>query len=267
MNRPKIGGALGSGGARGLAHIGVLRVLEENNIPIDYLAGASIGSIVGAYYSINRNIASLEKKVSQLTNKDFLKLIDFTYPKQSLLRGNKIKNFINRLIEKKSFSDTKIPFKIVTTDLCSGEEVQINKGNLIDSIMASISLPAILPPVKINNRLLIDGGVINPTPVDVVKKMGADIIIGVDLIMKHPIKLKNPNILETLMHSFEIIRMQNIQAHISNVKDAIIIKPSFAGNLDLYRFDKFQRFIEEGKRVAIKALPKIKELINRRRTK
>ena len=264
MSKPKIGLALGSGGARGLAHIGVLSVLEENNIPVDFIVGVSIGSIVGAYYAINLEVKTLEEKTLQLTKKDLFKLVDITSPKRALIAGNKIKNFINELIEDKSFSDAKIPLKIITTDLCSGEEIQLNKGKLVDAIRASISLPGIFPPVELDNRLLADGGVVNSTPVDVVKKMGADIIIGVDLTMKHPVKLKNPNIVETLMQSFEILRTQAAKFNVNKVKDAVIIRPNFSGKLDSYRFYKTQEFIEEGKRIAKEFLPRIKELIKKR---
>lgn len=262
-NRPKIGIALGSGGARGLAHIGVLKVLEENKIPIDYIAGVSIGSIAGAYYSLNKEINSLEKKVAQLTKKDLLKLIDLASPKKSLISGNKIKNFIKTLIKNKSFSDTKTPLKIIASDLCSGKEIIINKGKLADAIMASISIPGIFPPIEMNDKLLVDGGVVNPTPINVVKKMGAEVIIGVDLTMKHPIKLKNPSIVETLIQSFEIIRTQAAKFNVNKVRNAVIISPNFSGKLDSYRFYETQRFIEEGERVARKALPKIKALIEK----
>ena len=260
-NRPKIGIALGSGGARGLAHIGILRILEENNIPIDYIAGVSIGSIVGAYYAVNLEIKSLEEKILRLTKKDLFKLIDLTSPKRALIAGNKIKSFIDKLIEHKSFSDAKIPFKVITTDLCSGDEIQINNGRLVDAIRASISLPGIFPPVKRDNRLLIDGGVVNPTPIDIVKEMGADVIIGVDLTMKNPIKLENPTIVETLTRSFEILRTQTAKFNIHKFKDAIIIQPHFSSKLDSYRFYETQKFIEEGKWVAREVLPKIKKLI------
>ncbi|MCK4589648.1 MAG: patatin-like phospholipase family protein [Nanoarchaeota archaeon] len=261
--RPKIGVALGSGGARGLAHIGILKILQENKVPIDYMVGVSIGAIVGAYYALNLEIKTLEEKALQLTKKDLLKLVDLTSPKRALIAGNKIKNFINKLIENKSFSDTKIPLKIIAADLCSGKEIIITKGKLADAIMASISIPGIFPPIEMNDKLLVDDGVVNPTPLDVVKKMGADVIIGVDLTMKHPIKLKNPSIVETLIQSFEIIRTQAAKFNVNKVQKAVVISPNFSGKLDSYRFYETQRFIEEGERVARESLPKIKTLIDK----
>ena len=266
-NNPKIGIALGSGGARGLAHIGVLKVLKENGIPIDYAVGVSIGSIAGAYYALNLEIETLEEKVLQLTRRDLFKLVDITSPKRALISGNKIKNFINELIENKSFSNAKIPLKIITTDLCSGKEIRISKGKLVDAIRASISVPGIFPPAEINNRLLVDGGVVNPTPIDVVKEMGADVVIGVDLTMRRPIKLENPTIVETLMQSFEILRTQAAKFNVQKVKDAIIIRPNFSGKLDSYKFYETKKFIEEGKMVAEEILPKVKELIKNNKGK
>jgi NTE family protein len=136
---------------------------------------------------------------------------------------------------------------------------------LVDAIRASISLPGIFSPVKLNNRLLVDGGIVNPTPVDVVKKMGADIIIGVDLTMKHPIKLENPTIVETLIQSFAILRTQTTKLNVNKVKNAIIIKPNFSGVLDSYKFYENSKFIEEGKKVTKESLPKIKVLIENKR--
>ncbi len=261
MKRPKIGLALGSGGARGLAHIGVLRVLLENDIPIDYIAGVSAGSMVGAYYALNLEIKGMEDKVKRLTKRDMLKLIDITSPKKALIAGNKIKSFIKDLVADKLFKDTKIPISIIATDFCSGKEVILNQGNITDAVRASISIPGIFSPVKLNNKLLLDGGIVNPTPVDVVKRMGADIIIAVDLTIKHPIKIENPNIVQTLMQSFEILRTQSAKLNIAKMnRNIIIIQPNLLGRLDSYKFYN-NEFIEEGKRVAKRQLPKIKRLL------
>lgn len=261
MKRPKIGLALGSGGARGLAHIGVLSVLLENDIPIDYIASVSAGSIVGAYYALNLEIKGMEDKVQKLTKKDIVKLIDPISPKKALIAGNRIKAFIKDLVKDKSFSDTKIPLSIIATDFCSGEEVIIKRGKITCAARASISVPGIFPPVKLNNRLLFDGGIVNPTPVDVVKRMGADIVIAVDLTMKHPIKVENPTIVETLMQAYEILRAQSTKLHIAKMNESlIIIQPNLLGRLDSYKFYN-NEFIEEGKRVTKRQLPKIKRLL------
>jgi NTE family protein len=259
----KVGLALGSGGSWGLAHIGVLKVLEENNIPIDYIAGSSMGAIIGAYYSLNPSIKELEEKVFSLSKKDFAKLLDLNIPKTSLIKGNKIRSFLEKLIGDKYFSDTKIPFKIVTTDLESGKEIVISKGKLVDAIMASISIPGIFPPIRLQEGLLVDGGLINATPTNVVKDMGSDVVIGVDLTMQNKIELKEPNIYQTLMRSYEILRTQSTKFNIDeNDENLLIIKPNIT-ELRKFKFYEIQKFVEEGDRVAREALPKIKKLINK----
>ncbi|MCK4650102.1 patatin-like phospholipase family protein [Candidatus Pacearchaeota archaeon] len=259
-NKLKIGIALGSGGARGLSHIGVLKVLEKNNIPIDYIVGCSMGAIIGANYALNPNIKEEEEKVLSLTKRDLFKLVDLVFPKKALISGKKIKKFIKKLINDKSFSDTKIPLRIIATDLESGKEVRISKGKLADAVRASISTPGIFLPVRFGKRLLIDGGLVNPTPIDVVKTMGADIIIGVDLTTQPKTKFKNPSIGETLIQSFRVLRAQTVKSNLYNSKNTIIIKPCLS-SIDSYKFYNAQKFIEEGERATKKALPKIKKLI------
>ena len=259
----KVGLALGSGGSWGLAHIGVLKVLEENDIPIDYIAGSSMGAIIGAMYALNPNIKELEEKALSLTKKDFAKLLDLNIPKTSLIKGNKIRRFLEELIRDKYFSDTKIPLKIIATDLESGKEIVINKGKLVDAIMASISIPGIFPPIRLQEGLLVDGGLINATPTNVVKEMGSDVVIGVDLTMKSKIELKEPNIYQILMRSYEILRTQSTKFNIDESdRKLLIIKPDITKPRS-FKFYEIQKFIDEGERVARKALPKIKKLIKR----
>ncbi len=259
-NKLKIGIALGSGGARGMSHIGVLKVLEENNIPIDCIVGCSMGAIIGASYALNPDIKEGEEKLLSLTKRDLFGLIDLASPGKALISGKKIKNFIRKFVNDKSFSDTKIPLKVVATDLESGKEVIISKGKLADAVRASIGTPGIFLPVRFGKRLLIDGGVVNPTPIDVVKKMGADIIIGVDLTTQTNSKFKNPSIIKTLVQSFRALRAQTVKSNFYNIKNTIIIKPQLS-SIDSYKFYDAQKFIEEGEKATKKVLSKIKKLI------
>jgi len=263
IKKLKIGLALGSGGSWGLAHIGVLKVLEENDIPIDYISGSSMGAIIGACYSLNPNIEELEKTAVSLTKWRLMKLIDLSVPKTSLISGNKIRNFIEELTENKSFSDTKIPFKIVATDLESGKEIVIDNGRLADAIMASISIPGIFPPVRLQEGLLVDGGVINPTPTNIAKEMGSDVVIGVDLTMKSEIEMNNPNIFQTLMRTYEILRTQSTKFNIDRNDDKLLIIKPDINKLRLFKPYEIQKFIDEGERVAKEALPEIKRLIKK----
>ena len=255
--RPKIGIALGSGGARGLLHIGILKVLEENNIPIDFIAGASVGSIVGSYYALNKEIKSLSEKITKLTKKGLIKLIDIASPKKALISGHKIENFLKELVKDSSFSDLQIPLIIIATNMSTGKETHIQEGKLIDAMRASISLPGIFPPTKINDNFFLDGGIVNPTPVDVVRNMGSDIVIGVDLTMKQQVKIGNPNIINTLMRSFEILRTRTTELNIGKTNtNTIIIQTNKVKIMDTYKFYD-HKFITEGEEIAKKYLPQI----------
>jgi len=257
----KVGLALGSGGIWGATHIGLLKVLEENNIQPDYIAGSSAGAIIGACYALNPHVDELEKKFSSLTKWEIMKLMDLAIPKISFIHGKKIRNFFKELIEDKSFSDTKIPLQIIATDINSGEEIVIKKGKLIDAIMASISIPAIFPPIKLNNRLLVDGGLINPTPINKVKEMGSDVVIGMDLTIKNGIELKNLNIFQTLTRSYDILRNQSTKFNIpTKDENILIIKPDIS-KLRSNKFHEIQKFIDEGERITRQELSKIKILL------
>lgn len=183
----KIGLALGSGSARGLAHVGVIMALEAYNIPIDIIAGTSIGSVIGGLYASGATIRQLEEVALSIKKSKTLFLIDPVFPHSGLISGDRIEKMLNQFgIKDKTFDDLKIPFAAVATDVESGAKVILNQGKVIDAVRASISIPGIFTPVKYQNYYLVDGGVVDPVPVDVVKMMGADIIIAVSLAKISP---------------------------------------------------------------------------------
>ena len=184
--KSKIGLALGSGAARGLAHIGVLKALQEKSIHIDAIAGSSMGALVGACYARRGEIADLEEIVLKIDWKQLAQLAD---PNLALLfkgviHGKKVKELLKAVIGDVEFKDLKIPFAVVATDVNTGEEVVIKEGSVIEAVRASISIPAIFTPVKFKNRFLIDGGIVNPVPVNIVKDMGATFVIACNVIHK-----------------------------------------------------------------------------------
>lgn len=186
--RPTIGVALGCGSARGLAHIGVLKVLEKNQIPIDVITGTSMGAFIGGVYASGVSVEDMEEiSLStdwKLTAKMFAPTISFS----GFVDGKRIKEFLINFIGNKNIEDLDKKFACVSTDILTGEEVVIDKGPLIDAIRASISIPAVFTPVYYGNRYLVDGGIVNPVPVDLARKMGADIVIAVNVI---PLELSN----------------------------------------------------------------------------
>jgi len=190
---PKVGLALSCGAARGMAHIGVLKALAEQCIPLDVIAGTSAGAVVGACYAKERSVAILEeitlgmdwKRVSRLVDPNLLLL------GKGFLQGKKVKSLLRSIIGDVKFEDLEIPFAVVAADARNMEEIVINTGSVVEAVRASMSMPVIFTPVKWENRFLFDGGVLNPMPVNVVRNMGAEIVIGVDVLcMGQPGKCK-----------------------------------------------------------------------------
>ena len=183
----KIGLALGSGSARGLAHVGVIMALEAYNIPVDIISGTSIGSVIGSLYASGATVRQLEEVALSIKKSKTLFMIDPVFPHSGLISGDRIEKMLNQFaIKDKIFDDLKIPFAAVATDVESGAKVILNQGKVIDAVRASISIPGIFTPVKYQDYYLVDGGVVDPVPVDVVKMMGADIIIAVNLAKISP---------------------------------------------------------------------------------
>ena len=180
ISQARVGLALGSGSARGWAHIGVIRALAEAGIRVDYVAGTSVGAVVGAAYA-SGEIDTLEEVVLQLDWKQIVYFFDVVLPKSGLIDGKKVSVFIGNNVKKINIEDLPFPFCAVSTDLNTGDEVAIQDGDIIEAVRASISVPGIFTPVKKNGTILVDGGLVNPVPVSVARKMGADFVIAVDL--------------------------------------------------------------------------------------
>lgn len=174
----KIGLALSGGGWRGMAHIGVLKVLEKNNIPIDFIAGTSAGALMGGLYSYYGNTEQLEDFVIKFGYKDLLKMITDPRLKAGVIKGEKIIRYINEKTNKANIEDLKIPFTAVASDLITGKPYYIKKGNLAEAIRTSISIPLLFQPIKKEDRVLIDGGATENVPVNCVRGMGAEFVIA-----------------------------------------------------------------------------------------
>ena len=264
MPRKKVGLALGSGGFRGPAHIGVIKVLLQNNIPIDYIAGSSIGSLIGAYYALFGEIDGLEKNILISQREKILLFLDIARS-GGLLSGNRIENLARRILKNSQFKDTKIPFKAVATDIVSGDSVVLDKGDLAAAIRASISIPLTFKPVKLKNRLLIDGGLSNPVPDNVVRSLGADVVISVNLYNKYRYEYPNPPMTKIVMRAAEIMLYDLARNNMRHTD--VLIEPDTS---EMFRVSRLKKYfdediifdmIKEGERAAEKALPAIKELL------
>jgi len=265
--RKKIGLVLGGGGARGVMFIGVLRVLRENNIPIDYIVGTSMGSMMAGAYALSQDPDFMERvMLEELDNKSLLGLFDITMHGGVVL-GQNIEDWLEKLFEEKTFGDLEVPLSIVVTDLNTGEPVTLNTGKVSTAIRASSSIPPAVKPVAYQGRLLIDGWIADPLPIGVAKQMGADIVIGVvmDSSEHQTYTEKNITLPQALNRSFAIMSDQII-AHKQPFAD-VLIKPKagdvvIGGKLEeLAKKDKLAEHIKAGETAAIEALEKIKKLL------
>jgi NTE family protein len=266
--KKKIGLALGGGAARGLAHVGVLDVLKEEGIPIDLIAGTSAGAIIGAAYARNQDTDRMIREAMGANWKKMAPLIDPSLLTSGFVKGKKILSLISSFVggDDISFSDLKIPFACVATDIDTGEEVVINSGPVADALRASISLPGIFTVVKRGDRYLVDGGLTTPVPVDVVRQMGADFIIAVSVnpevagrvgkAYQHRIEEhKAPNILQVMMQSF-YITAYSLAQHTLEHADSVI-EPDVS-HFSVTDFNKAKELIAHGRVAAQKAIPEIK---------
>ena len=188
----KTGLALGSGAARGLTHIGVLNALEEKKISIDYISGSSIGALIGAAYAMGMPLSEIENIALKTDWKLMAKIFLPTLSLSAIVNDKYVGEFLYSLFGDKDFEDLKIPFSVITTDIESGQMVVLESGNLLKAVRASISLPMLFSPVIYDSKKLVDGGLSNPIPVDIVKAQNVDRVIAVNLRGFSPINSSLP---------------------------------------------------------------------------
>lgn len=254
MTRPKIGLALGSGGARGFAHLGVIKVLKDEGIPIDFMAGSSMGALVACLYGAGLDINRLYKLSTSFKRKYFL---DFTVPKMGFITGKRVKELIRLFTHGKNLEELIIPVEVVATDLLTGEKVIFREGSIADAVRASISIPGIFIPEKVEGRLLVDGGVVDRVPVSVVEKMGADIVIAVD-VAHVKTNSEITSIYDVIMQSLDILQMELVANR--EIASDIMIRP----RVEMYSsraFTHIDEIISIGEEETRRQLGKIKDVM------
>ncbi|PJA13413.1 hypothetical protein CO112_02135 [Candidatus Dojkabacteria bacterium CG_4_9_14_3_um_filter_150_Dojkabacteria_WS6_41_13] len=254
----KVGLALGSGGPRGFALIGVIRVLHKNKIPIDFIAGTSAGAIVGGAYAISRNLSKLESLVSSFPFKELIKILLEVNFNGGLVKGENLRSFAKEQFGNTKIEKMEVPFCAVAAEAETGKEVIIIKGYLADAIRASSSIPMLFAPFKIGKKLLIDGGVTQQVPVEIVRNMGADIVIAANLSEK--VLSYNPkNAISSLQH-YVLLLLRALARE--NVKTAdVVISPIVSNANWVDNVKQRDQLIKEGERVARRALPQIRKLL------
>jgi Predicted esterase of the alpha-beta hydrolase superfamily len=259
-SRKKIGLALGSGALKGIAHIGVIKVLEKNHIPIDFIAGSSIGALVGALYAANPDSKALEKIVLATDLKRSLGLLDPGF-KKGLLRGKKIEQFLKQYLSHKDFKDLKIPLVIAATNLKTGEAEIIKEGDVISAVRASISLPVVFEPIQREGQWLVDGGMTMPLPVKPLKDMGADIVLAVNLYnySKRSRRFSKIKISKIGSESAEIMLYQLAKRDIKEAQ--VVIAPDVEGYNLLELIKHRRKILRLGEEAAEEKIPLIKKLL------
>ncbi|AJW28938.1 hypothetical protein Z042_26090 [Chania multitudinisentens RB-25] len=180
MRKIKIGLALGAGAAKGWAHIGVVNALQKRGIEVDIVAGCSVGALVGAAFASHR-LPAMEHWVRSFSYWDVIRLMDLSWQRGGLLRGERVFNAVGQLLKIDDFADCSLKFGAVTTNLSTGRELWLTKGDIHQAIRASCSMPGLLAPVWFDGYWLVDGALVNPVPISLTRAMGADIVIAVDL--------------------------------------------------------------------------------------
>lgn len=296
MKKPhhnRIGLALGGGSARGWAHIGVIRALNQAGIFPDIVCGTSIGALVGAAY-VDGDLDQLDAWVRSLTLQTVVSFLDFSL-NGGLIKGEKLIEFFRSHFVDRPIAELPLQFAAVATDLRSGREVWLQEGRVSDAVRASIALPGLFTPAQLDGRWLVDGGLVNPVPVSLCRAMGADWVIAVDLnsdligrhlkrkpataprtdsvmarihsgmsqlgIKERDAVDKPPAMLDVLATSINIMQVRITRSRLAGEPADVMITPHLA-ELGLMEFHRAATAIEAGQRSAEQALPQLKELLN-----
>ena len=256
--RPGIGLALGGGFARGFAHLGVLQVLEDYQIPISHIAGTSVGSILGAAYASG---APLARIIDTCRNLRFRDIARWRVSRLGLASNRRLGALIERVFSSRQFEDLRIPLAVVATDLSSGEPVVFTQGNLVDAIRASCAFPGLFEPVEIGTRCLADGGLVAPVPTQAARLLGAGTVIGVSVGVHDGHRGAPTNIFQVVSRA--VGAAQKHQVEIWEKHADLVLRPDVQ-SLAWDDFYRAEEAIQAGAETARRALPRIEKLLERR---
>lgn len=253
--RKKIGLALGSGASRGLAHVGVIRAFEENNIPIDCISGTSMGAAIGGMYACGSDIHFLPSFLSEINERVFF---DFKIPKRGFIGGRRFEELLRLFTKNKDFEDLDIKFSCVACDLLKGKAEVFTTGKIYPAIRCSVSIPGAFEPYKYRGGVYVDGAVVDRVPVQSCRDLGADVVIGVDVGYKGTPNSEPKNIIETMMIAFDIMGWEMTQLKISTAD--YMIMPDVT-HINPYKITDSDECIEIGYETTVKEMPKIKYIL------
>ncbi len=254
----RIAVVLGAGAAKGFAHVGVLKVLESNKVPIGMVVGTSVGSFVGSLYAYGYDAYALQKLALAIEQGD---IADFAIPDNGFLKGEKLEEFVNRSVRSTPIEKFRIPFLAVATDLVGGRETVFGRGNAGTAVRASCSIPGVFRPVAIGERVYVDGGVVSPVAVDAARAHGADVVIAVD-ISGGGERTAPQGTMQTILRSVDIMYGRIAAVQVAHAD--VVIRPN-VGAIASGDFSKRHDAIMEGEKAASAAMPKIRELLEKLR--
>jgi NTE family protein len=255
--RPKIGVALGGGGARGFAEIGVLRVLEQEKIPIDLVVGTSVGSLIGALYADSGSVLDLEFAAVNVQQEDLFDYGALAVFSGGFVKGDRLEAFLDRTLKHKNIENMLVPFAAVAVDLRTGETVVIDSGPAGTAVHASSAIPGVFVPVERDGRTLVDGGVSDPVPTDIARRKGAGVVIAVTIPADVPaVAPKSP--IAVAYHAVTIMSAEIAECRVREAD--VVIRPD-VGDVAYDDFGQKKRLIEAGAAAARKAIPAIRAAI------
>lgn len=249
----KIGLALSGGAARGFAHLGVLKAFEREGIPIDMIAGTSSGAIVAAMYAAGMKVEEIEAITRKI---NWMDILAPTWPREGLLSGEKIARFVEERIPVRYFTHLPIPLAVVAVDILSGKEYVFKRGRIGTAIQASCAVPGIFKPVRYKGMLLVDGGVLNNLPSKVVRDMGADVVIGVDVNKRDRLFNRLDNLFKVLLQC-QYIMMEASSRRARELCD-YVVEPEI-GKGGFLSLERAAEFIRLGEKATIPVIKKLKE--------
>jgi NTE family protein len=277
----RVGLALSGGGARGLAHIGVLKVLEQEGIAVDLLAGTSMGGIVAAAYAAGLTPAFMEQEALRMSNpRRLLSLADPTLPRRGLFEGQKVVDYLSRHLGECTFDSLRCPLSLIAVDLEKREAVTLNEGRVIDAVRATMALPGLFKPVEQESQgdrqLLVDGGLLDNLPADVTRQMGADVVIAVDVIggnstfsaMIKTLRQRRyvpggvASTFEVMLRSLDVMMKEINRRCLVEAAPEVIIRPDISPDVSvMLGFTHAADTIASGERAAVEALPDIQSVL------
>jgi NTE family protein len=258
LPKPKIALVLGGGAARGFAHVGVLRALEQEKIPVDMIVGTSVGSLIGAIYASNPNSFELEWTAFTLEKSD---IFDYgilgAFTGMGVVKGQKLESFVQNKIPVANIENLKLPFAAVATDLNRGVRVVLDRGSVARAVHASSAIPGVFEPVDYQGKMLVDGGVMDNIPISVAREKGADIVIAVD-ISENVTNFNITNLVDVTMQAVNIMFDENVK---NKKKDADILIAPAVGDVAMLDFTQKKRCMQAGIDATQKAMPEIRKKI------